>query len=83
MEIIESTPPTKVVLKIDFIKPMEGHNTIEFTLVRHDGATTVTHTMQGPSPHISRLMTIFFSMDKMLGAKFSEGLANLKVIAEK
>jgi uncharacterized protein YndB with AHSA1/START domain len=83
MEIIESSPPSKVVLKIDFIKPMEGHNTIAFSIVQKGDTTVVTHAMYGPSPYITRLMTIFFSMDKMIGSKFEEGLANLKAMAEK
>lgn len=83
MEIIESLPPSKIVLKIDFIKPFEGHNTIEFTLVPHGDATIVTQAMYGSSPYISKLMCLFFSMDKMVGQKYEEGLANLKAIAEK
>ncbi len=39
--------------------------------------------MYGPSPYVSRLMTIFFSREKMAGSKFEEELANLKAIAEK
>jgi len=83
MEIVESSPQSKVVLKIDFIKPMEGHNTIDFTIMPRGDTTIVTQAMFGPSPFISRLMTIFFSMDKMIGSKFEEGLANVKTIAEK
>jgi uncharacterized protein YndB with AHSA1/START domain len=83
MEIIESSPPSKVVLKIDFIKPFDGHNTIEFTLAPHGDATTVTQAMYGPSPYISKIMCLFFSMDKMVGSKYEEGLAALKAIAEK
>lgn len=29
MEITESTPPSKVVFAMDFIKPFEAHNTAE------------------------------------------------------
>jgi uncharacterized protein YndB with AHSA1/START domain len=83
MEIIESSPLSRIVLKIDFIKPFEGHNTIEFTLVQHGDSTSVTQAMYGTSPYISRLMCIFFNMDKMVGQKYEEGLANLKAIAEK
>lgn len=82
MEIIESWPPAKVLIKIDFIKPFQAHNTIEFTLVRHDDYTAVTQAMYGPSPFMSKLMGIFCSMDKMVGQKYEEGLANLKAIAE-
>ena len=82
MEIIESSPPAKVLLKIDFIKPFEGHNTIEFTLVPQSDTTTVTQAMYGSSPFISKVMCLFFSMDKMVGTKYEEGLATLKAIAE-
>jgi hypothetical protein len=39
--------------------------------------------MSGPMPYVSRLMTIFVSMDKMVGKDFEGGLANLKALAEK
>ncbi len=83
MQITESTPTSKVVLKLDFMKPFEAHNTVEFTLVGHDDSTTVTQAMYGPSSYISKLMTLFFSMEKMVGGKYEEGLASLKVLAEK
>jgi len=83
MEIIESSPPSKIVLKIDFIKPFACHNIIEFTLVPRGGSTIVTQAMYGPSPYLSKLVCLFFSMDKMVGTKYEEGLANLKAIAEK
>ena len=39
--------------------------------------------MSGPSLYLSKLMTIFSSMDKMVGPDFEAGLANLKALAEK
>jgi uncharacterized protein YndB with AHSA1/START domain len=83
MEVTETTAPTKVVIKLDFITPFEAHNTVEFTLQAQGGATTVTQAMYGPSPFISKLMSLVFSMDKMVGGKYEEGLANLKALAEK
>lgn len=82
MEIIESTPPTKLRIKINFLSPFEGHNTVEFTLEKQGDGTLVSHAMFGPSPYISKLMGIFFSMDKMIGEKFEEGLINLKAVAQ-
>ena len=38
--------------------------------------------MHGPSPYVSKLMQVFFSMDKIVGKDFEDGLANLKVLAE-
>ena len=83
MEIVESSPHSKLVLKLDFSKPFEAHNKVDFMLEPKDESTTVTQAMYGPSPYISKLMGIFFSMDKMVGEKYEEGLAKLKAIAEK
>ena len=83
MEIIESLPSSKMVMKIDFIQPFEGHNVVEFILSKEGDSTKVTQAMYGPSPFISKVMSLFFSADKMVGTKYEEGLANLKSIAEK
>ena len=83
MEIIESLPPSKLVIKIDFIKPFAAHNTVEFTLTPQGDATTVTQAMFGPTPYISKLMGLFFNMDKMVGQKYEEGFVSLKAITEK
>lgn len=39
MQITESVPASKVGIKLDFIKPFEGHNITEFTLVPQGDAT--------------------------------------------
>jgi uncharacterized protein YndB with AHSA1/START domain len=83
MEIVEAAPPTKIVVKLDFIKPFEGHNTAEFTLVPAGDNTTVTWAMYGPSPYVAKVMGTLFDMDKMIGNDFEAGLANLKTAAEK
>ncbi|MFY9270892.1 MAG: hypothetical protein WAO55_14205 [Candidatus Manganitrophaceae bacterium] len=62
---------------------MEAHNTIEFTLAAQGDSTTVTQAMYGPSSYVSKLMGVFFSMDKMIGQKYEEGLAVMKAMAEK
>ncbi len=83
MEILDAPPSTKVVIKLDFIKPFEGHNTAEFTLKAVGADTQVNWVMHGPAPFISKLMGIFFNMDKMIGTDFEAGLNNLKAAAEK
>ncbi len=83
MEILSAPPSTKVQIKLDFIKPFEGHNTAEFTLNPLGADTQVSWVMYGPAPFISKLMGIFFNMDKMIGADFETGLINLKAAAEK
>jgi carbon monoxide dehydrogenase subunit G len=83
MEILEATTPSRLLIKLDFIKPFEGHNTAEFTLVPHGAATNVNWVMQGPAPFMSKVMQVFIDCDKMIGKDFEAGLANLKTLVEK
>ena len=83
MEIAESVVPSKITIKLDFLKPFEAHNTAEFTFARQGDATIVTWAMYGPSPYLSKLIGMAFNMDRMVGGQFETGLANLKSITEK
>jgi hypothetical protein len=83
MEIIDAPAPSKVVIKLDFFRPFEAHNTAEFTLQPQGDATNVTWAMQGPNRFIGKLMSVFINMDKMVGKDFETGLANMKAVAEK
>jgi hypothetical protein len=82
MEILEASPQ-KVVIKLDFLKPFEAHNTTEWTMVPSGDSTTVTWAMYGPSPYMTKLIGVFMSMDSMVGKDFEAGLASLKALAEK
>jgi uncharacterized protein YndB with AHSA1/START domain len=83
MEILDAPAPRKVVIKLDFLKPFEAHNTAEFTFVPQGDTTNVTWLMHGPAPLMSRVMQVFMNMDNMIGKDFAAGLANLKRITEK
>lgn len=82
MEILESVPTSKIVIKLDFLKPFEAHNQAEFTLTPNASSTQVTWAMHGPQPFMMKVMDIVMNMDKMVGSDFEAGLANLKVMAE-
>ena len=82
MEIVDSASPGRIQIQLDFLKPFEAHNTAEFTLQPKGDVTHVTWAMFGPSPFISKVMGLFFSMDAMIGKDFATGLANLKSAAE-
>ena len=82
MAIVESSAPAKLAIRLDFIKPFEAHNIVEFTLEPIGDGTQVTWSMHGPSPYFSKLMSVFVSMDKMCGKDFEAGLASLKAVAE-
>ena len=82
MEIADTSPPSRVTIKLDFVKPFEAHNTVDFTLEPRGETTNVTWAIHGPSPFISKVIGIFCNMDKMIGKDFEAGLANLKAVAE-
>jgi uncharacterized protein YndB with AHSA1/START domain len=83
MEILDTQAPSKIVIKLDFFTPFEGHNTAEFTMLPQGDGTNVTWSMHGPSPFIGKIMHVFINMDRMVGKDFEAGLANLKRLTEK
>ena len=83
MEILEASPPRKVIIKLDFLKPFEAHNTAEFALEPKGDSTSVTWAIYGPSPYMSKLMSTFINLDTMIGKDFDQGLASLKAAVEK
>jgi uncharacterized protein YndB with AHSA1/START domain len=83
MEILEASPPSKIVIKLDFLKPFEAHNTAEFTMLPQGNATSITWLMHGPASFMVKVMHVFINMDRMVGKDFEAGLANLKRLAEK
>ena len=82
MEIL-SASPTEVDIKLDFLKPMETSNVTRFVLTPGSNSTNVQWSMDGPMPYMSKLMTVFVSMDSLLSKDFEQGLADLKAAAEK
>src|ERR1700730_17927778 len=77
MEILDASLPSKIVIKLDFFKPFEGHNTAEFTMLPQGDATNVTTNvswiMHGPASFMSKVMQVFMNMDKMIGKDFEAG----------
>ena len=83
MEILDTSAPAKIVIKLDFFTPFEGHNTAEFTMLPQGDATNLTWLMHGPAPFMAKIMHVFMNIDRMVGKDFEIGLANLKRLTEK
>jgi len=81
MEILDSTP-SQIRIKLDFMKPLEGHDIATFTMKPDGNATTVTWAMDGPTPFLGKLIGVFMNMDTMIGTDLEAGLANLKTLTE-
>ncbi|MGH8579052.1 MAG: SRPBCC family protein [Gammaproteobacteria bacterium] len=82
MEIATSSPPSEITIKLDFVKPFEAHNIVEFTLKPEGDSTNVTWSMQGDLPYFAKVIHLFLDMDKMVGTDFEVGLAAMKTVAE-
>src|SRR6266699_2396302 len=82
MEILDASAPSKIVIKLDFFAPFEGHNTAEFTMLPQGDVTNVTWLMHGPVPFMAKIMHVLMNIDRMVGKEFEIGLANLKRLTE-
>lgn len=83
LAIANSSPPSRVTLHLDMMRPLEAHNLVEFTLEPRGDATDVTWAMNGHVPYIAKIVHVFLNVDKMVGQDFEAGLANLKAVAER
>lgn len=83
MTIVESKPGELVAMKLQFSRPFECNNTVDFKLEPTTEGTRVSWIMDGKSNFISKAMSLVINMDKMVGDDFTQGLANLNVVAQK
>lgn len=82
MEILSCEPNRQVIIKIDFIRPFDAHNTVEFLLTPELKKTRIEWKIHGPNVFMSKVMQVFVSMDKMIGPDFDQGLKNLQALIE-
>lgn len=82
MTITEARAPELVRIRLAFVKPFEDACDTELALQPSGNQTKVTWTMSGKNGFVGRLFCLFMDMDKMIGDKYDEGLANLKAIVE-
>lgn len=83
MDIVDASEPTRVSIKLHFMKPFEANNMVEYSIEPTTDETKVTWSMHGPSPFMCKLMQVFFDMDAKIGSDFEAGLGNLKHLMEK
>lgn len=81
MEIL-SSDPSKIEIKLHFIKPFEDTSKAIFTMQPEGTGTKVTWAMDGKNQFPSKVMQVFMNMDDCVGKDFSKGLASLKTVSE-
>ena len=80
--ITESRPGEFVRQRMDWIKPMEGVSTVDFSFKGEGDKTTVTWAMYGTNGYMGKLVSLFMSTESICGPEIEKGLADLaKVVA--
>jgi len=80
MTITESQPNERVGLQLEFIKPFQATNAVEFTFKPEDGGTLVTWSMNGKNNFMSKAVGLVMDCEKMCGDQFEQGFANMKKV---
>jgi hypothetical protein len=84
MTIMESRPAEVVRIKLEFFKPFAATNTAEFSFKPAGADTTaVTWSMAGQNTFVSKAISLFIDMDRMVGGMFDQGLTQMKAIVER
>lgn len=82
VEIIRSTPPSEVVMRLIMIKPFAADNEVTYRIAPQGAACQVTWAMTAKAPFFAKLISVFINMDKMIGQDFEVGLSKLKTLME-
>ena len=77
--ITESKANEGIVERMNWLDPMQGTSTVEFTFKpQGDGKTKVTWAMFGKNEGLmAKVMSLFMSCEKMCGPEFEKGLADV------
>jgi len=82
MTIVESRPDELIRLRLDFMKPLPGTSTAEFTFQPQGNETAVTWRMHGTNNFMAKAIHLVINMDRMIGGQFDRGLADMKAAVE-
>lgn len=82
MTILESKPGELLSIRLEFIKPFAATNLTTFRFTSANGGSLVSWEMAGRNGFIGKLFCVFNDMDKMVGADFERGLAQMAALAE-
>jgi hypothetical protein len=82
MTITDSRPAESVKIKLEFVKPFAATNATNFNFKPQGNQTEVTWTMDGNNNFMGKAFGLFMNMDKMVGADFEKGLAQMKAVSE-
>lgn len=74
--------PSRVDMHLHFVRPFDDHADTQFLITPEGTGSKLTWVMRGHKNLISKVMCMFMDMDKMMGAEFEKGLAEVKTLSE-
>jgi uncharacterized protein YndB with AHSA1/START domain len=83
MTITESQPHDKIVIRLEFLKPVPATNITTFSITPQGSKTLVGWTMTGKNGFAGKLFDLIMNMDKTIGKDFEKGLAGIQSVVEK
>ena len=78
--ITESKPGEFIRQRMDWLKPLAGTSTVDFTFKAEGDKTVVTWAMYGKNGYMGKLVSLFMDCESMCGPPFEQGLADLAQI---
>jgi hypothetical protein len=82
MTLVEANPPGILKITVEFLEPFPSTSETVFTFkASAENASDVTWVMNGNNNFIGKAFGLVMDMDKMIGADFEKGLAQLDTVA--
>lgn len=82
MTVSESKPNERIALKLEFLKPHSYTSNVDFSFKPTADSVNVVWAMSGDCSFVAKAMSLFTSMDQMIGPDFEKGLVELKNSSE-
>lgn len=73
MRITDAKPGEHLGLDLEFIAPFAAKHRTDFDFVKAGESTSVTWAMSGTNNSMSKAMSLFMDVDKMVGPDFEKG----------
>ncbi|MBI1275960.1 polyketide cyclase [bacterium] len=83
LTITDSKENEHIGMHLDFVKPMAGTNTADFTLKEENGETTVTWSMDAHKNFLAKAIGLVMDCEKMVGENYEQAFASIKALVEK
>ena len=82
MSITDVEADKTVNLKLEFVEPFASEADVKYDLADEGDKTKFTWSMGGKNDFIGKAMSLFMSMDAVIGKDFEQGLAKLNTFAK-